>query len=102
MKPRTKTVDAIARLAVILTACAKPPVGGVGTNLDNSKLPPGKWFKGKTHQENLQRYVFFADRGYLLDKKSKSVLLKDLVLQYDDGTRQNVSPVAALHEIIYG
>ena len=61
------------------------PNGGRGTNLDNQYLPPGQWFSTALRQSGEKVFVFFADRDYLAKTKSKSPLLRDLVIEYSNG-----------------
>lgn len=101
MKKRLTTEEVYYKLNWYLTPIKGAPSGGGGTNLDNRRLPAGQWFKATTRQSGETAYVFMADREALAAKGSKSVLLRDVVLQYPGGERQNVSPHAALHWIIY-
>ena len=101
-KKKMTTEDVYYKLNWYLKPITKAPNGSADTNLGNKYLPPGQWFSTKLRQSNESVYVFYPDREYLKEKKSKSPLLKDIVMEWADGVRQNLAPASVLHEIIYG
>jgi hypothetical protein len=102
MKRKLTTEDVYYKLNWYLTPITKAPTGGPSTNLGNQYLPPGAWFKTRLRQSDEPLWVFYPDREWLKKKASKSVLLKDLVVEYANGDRQNLAPHSVLHLIIYG